>query len=79
MPECELTKTCIFFNNQMANMPSTCEVFKKNYCEQNFESCARFMIVQTLGRGYVPPDLYPNQTQRSRDIIEGKLPQVKYK
>lgn len=69
MANCELTEACIFFNNNMANMPSTSEAFKKNYCEADFEKCARHMIVQAVGRGQVPSDLYPNQTDRARTFI----------
>lgn len=72
MTNCELLETCIFFNNHMANMPSTSDVYKKIYCQKDFEKCARHMIVQTLGRGTVPSDLFPNQTDRATAIIQGK-------
>lgn len=75
MANCELLEKCIFFNNHMANMPSTSEVFKKVYCQQDFSKCARHMIVEALGKGTVPSDVFPNQTDRAIEIIKkGKNP-----
>ncbi len=70
MAKCTLTETCIFFNDQMPNMPSTAAVYKKMYCEQDFDKCARLLIVKTLGREHVPRDLFPNQTERAEAIIK---------
>ena len=69
MKTCELTEKCIFFNDQMANMPSTATVYKKIYCESDFARCARYMIVQAMGRDKVPADLFPNQAERAEQII----------
>lgn len=71
MSKCELINSCIFFNDQMLNMPSTAAVYKKIYCEQDFEKCARLAIVKTLGREHVPKDLFPNQMERAEAIIKG--------
>ncbi|GAM09026.1 hypothetical protein OR1_01300 [Geobacter sp. OR-1] len=69
MSECELIKTCIFFNDKMADMPSTAEIFKNLYCKGEFNNCARMIIVKALGRGNVPPDLFPNQAEKALEII----------
>jgi len=71
MANCELIETCIFFNDQMPNMPSTAAVYKKIYCEQDFQNCARFMIFKAIGRSSVPKDLFPNQKERAETIIKG--------
>jgi hypothetical protein len=71
MAKCDLIEKCIFFNDQMANMPSTAQVYKKMYCEGKFEECARFMIVKAKGREHVPGDLFPNQKDRAESIIKG--------
>jgi len=71
MANCELIETCIFFNDQMPNMPSTAAVYKKIYCEQDFQNCARFMIFKAIGRESVPKDLFPNQKERAETIIKG--------
>ncbi len=69
MAKCELTATCIFFNDQMLNMPSTGAVYKKIYCQQDFENCARYVVFKAIGRENVPKDLFPNQGDRARTII----------
>ncbi len=71
MANCELSETCIFFNDQMPNMPSTAAVFKKMYCEQDYDKCARMMVVKAVGREKVPKDLFPNQKERAEAIIKG--------
>ena len=72
MPDCEYLNGCIFFNDKMANMPSTSNVFKMMYCTDNFPGCARFMVRAEIGRDRVPDDLFPNQGDRARTIIGGK-------
>jgi hypothetical protein len=70
MSKCELTATCIFFNDQMAGMPSTAAVYKKMHCENDFDACGRYMIFKAIGRENVPKDLFPNQGDRARDVIK---------
>lgn len=70
--QCELMQACIFFNDKMANMPSTAAAVKKQYCEKDFKNCARHMIVEAFGRGTVPENLFPNETEKAQAIIRGK-------
>jgi hypothetical protein len=70
MPDCELIKTCIFFNDKMADIPATAEIFKTIYCRGEFNNCARLIIVKALGREKVPLDMYPNQAEKAFDIIK---------
>jgi hypothetical protein len=69
MSSCELIEKCIFFNDQMANMPSTAEIYKMKYCQGSSDECARFMVRKAKGGEFVPADLYPNQTDRALAII----------
>lgn len=69
MAECELIKTCIFFNDKMANTPSTAEIFKKLYCRGEYNNCARMIVVNSLGREKVPVDLFPNQAEKAVEIV----------
>jgi hypothetical protein len=69
MADCELLKTCIFFNDKMNNMPSTAELVKMRYCRGNNKDCARYMIFSTRGRAYVPETLFPNEAETARSII----------
>ena len=69
MAKCELIEKCLFFNDQMANMPSTSAVYKNIYCEKDFANCSRYMIFKAKGREHVPQDLFPNQSERAKAII----------
>jgi len=69
MTQCELTETCVFFNDQMASMPSTAAVYKKIFCGGEFDTCGRYLIFKALGREDVPKDLFPNQSERAKTII----------
>lgn len=69
MPDCELLSGCIFFNDRMANMPSTSNVFKMMYCNDNFEGCARYTVRKEAGKENVPEDLFPNQIEKAREIL----------
>lgn len=68
MADCELTPACPFFNDKMANMPSTASMMKRKYCQGNFAICARFIVFEALGRQGVPPDLSPNETDKARQL-----------
>jgi hypothetical protein len=69
MADCECLATCIFFNEQMANMPVTVELTKGRYCRGDNSRCARFMVFQALGLDRVPSDLFPNEVGLARKII----------
>lgn len=72
MADCKLLETCLFFNDKMANMPSTAEVVKIRYCREENSGCARYMIYNAVGREKVPQDLFPNHVERAKQIIDGK-------
>lgn len=77
MAECELIQGCIFFNNKMQNMPATAELVKNKFCRGDFETCARYQVFKVLGRPRVPPDLYPQQSEKVQEIIKaGKAAQA---
>jgi hypothetical protein len=69
MTACQLTETCVFFKEQMMNMPSATAVYKAIYCNDDFDKCARYTVLKALGRENVPPDLFPNQILRAGKII----------
>jgi hypothetical protein len=69
MAECQLLAGCIFFNDKMQDKPGTAELMKTRYCRDNFAGCARYMIFEKLGRPKVPPDLFPNQTDKAAKLI----------
>lgn len=69
MADCEILTTCLFFNDQMAEMPSMSNIIKQRYCRGSNTQCARHMVFRTLGRPSVPSDLYPSQTERADELI----------
>lgn len=72
MADCELIATCLFFNDQMADMPSMANIIKERYCKGSNTMCARHMVYRSLGREAVPLDLYPSQIERA-DAITGSV------
>jgi hypothetical protein len=69
MVECVCLSKCFFFNDKMAGMPTTSEMMKKRFCLGENSGCARYMIFAALGRERVPADLFPNNTERAREIL----------
>lgn len=69
MPDCECIGGCPFFNDKMANMPRSANLFKQNYCKDDFTSCARYTVFKRLGKPAVPQDLFPNMKERAAQII----------
>ena len=69
MTDCELTPKCLFFNDKMANMPSTANMLKRKYCQGDFENCARYIVCKALGRENVPADLTPSQVDKAKQLI----------
>ena len=69
MSGCEMTEICIFFNDKMANMPSTAGMLKRKYCQGDFALCARYIACQALGADKIPADLTPSQSDRAKQLI----------
>lgn len=69
MADCELLRTCLFFNDKMANRPATAELLKDKYCRGDNSSCARYIVYKSAGRGSVPQDMFPPNIERARQIV----------
>jgi hypothetical protein len=69
MADCECLPTCLFFNDQMADMPSMTDIIKERYCRGSNVHCARHMVFRVYGRAAVPEDLYPSQVERAEEIM----------
>lgn len=67
MADCEKMERCLFFNDRMADRPATAELMKNRFCRREKSSCARYQVASS-GKP-VPPTLYPNQTDRVREIV----------
>ena len=70
MNECDSLSGCPFFNDKMGNKPALSEMYKKNFCKGDFVNCARHIVKEALGKQFVPPDLFPNQHERAKELIK---------
>ena len=68
MVECECLARCPFFNDKMANMPATTEMYKRKYCRGDNSQCGRYVVFKALGRERVPTDLYPHELERAQQL-----------
>lgn len=75
MPDCECIKGCVYFHmTTLQEIEGILELRKQKYCQGDNTLCARYTVFKTLGRGYVPEDLLPSQTDRARELIEQATP-----
>jgi hypothetical protein len=68
--DCDRLPTCIFFNDQMEQMPAVAELLKSHFCRGTFAECARFQVATRLGGASVPPDLFPHDRERATRLLE---------
>lgn len=48
MAVCRRLETCNYFRVTLAQMPNTVEIFKRSFCTDDYESCARYMLLGYL-------------------------------
>jgi hypothetical protein len=70
MANCENLSGCPFFNNVIPNMPITAQYLKKTYCTGDPLQCARYVICKALGKDKVPLELFPEELDKARRIIQ---------
>lgn len=68
--ECDRLATCPFFIEKMPTMAGVADWMKKTYCLGNKTLCARYQVISADITA--PPDLYPNDTPRSQQILQGQ-------
>lgn len=71
MPDCKCLSGCPFFHDKMPIDKGIGAIYKQKYCQGENASCARYMVFMAKGKGNVPPNLYPNMTDRANKIIAG--------
>jgi hypothetical protein len=71
MVECDRVSTCPFFNDRMDDMPASATLLKMQYCQGDFESCARFRVESKLGSTSVPDSLFPEDSSVADRIVAG--------
>ncbi|MBM7556724.1 helix-hairpin-helix domain-containing protein [Halanaerobacter jeridensis] len=52
----------------------SCPVYKEEYCEGNYEECARYKIISSsLNSSHIPEILLPTEKERADAILENNL------
>jgi hypothetical protein len=59
MAECKLLKKCLFFHENLQNMPAASEMMKRMYCRWQYDECARYKIATKMGPENVPSGMFP--------------------
>ena len=67
---CEILECCQFFKDKMKELPKTADYIKTKICLGEYESCARYRILQEFGRGQVPLELHPDDTEEAKKVME---------
>jgi hypothetical protein len=52
-------------------MPTTATLLKQQYCQGDFEHCARFRVETKLGSTSVPGSLFPEDAAVADRIVAG--------
>ena len=71
MAECDRLESCLFFNDKLEDVPAASTLLKQQYCQKDFEHCARHRVETKLGSTSVPPDLFPQESARADRIVAG--------
>lgn len=70
MSVCEKLNGCPFYTDKMSIESGLGKIYKRKYCEENKEICARYKVSAALGPDKVPTDLYPNMFERAEEILK---------
>jgi hypothetical protein len=69
MRDCEYLNTCLFLKDTLEGMPACSDLYKRTYCKGGYQTCARFVVLQAIGRENVPGDLLPNDSARAQELV----------
>ena len=70
MKKCPFADKCPFFNDAMAKLPLSAEMYKERFCKGDYEKCARYEVRVKCGKEAVPKNLFPNQLDRATEIVK---------
>jgi hypothetical protein len=71
MQDCELIPKCTdFFRNKMGGQPSTVTLISEKYCKGDKHKCARYVALNKLDETHIPENLFPNQMDKARSLID---------
>ncbi len=69
MCTCPHIEMCSLFHRTLADLPALATIYRNLYCRDRPDVCARYLIMEKLGRDKVPSSLYPNQIDRADRLI----------
>ena len=67
--DCLYLTKCQFFKDILNNMPAAMDLMKKQYCQNNYQDCARYKVAVKIGPEKIPSDLYPKDIARAAMLI----------
>jgi hypothetical protein len=69
MADCPSLEKCPFFNDKMAGKTGIINMYKRKYCKDDYNNCARWMISSTVGKEHTTLNIYPNMVDKAKEII----------
>ena len=69
MAKCKFESVCSTFFFGM--LDKTKITFRIKYCNTKFNNCARYQVIVSKGKEYVPKDLSPYDRTRAKEITSG--------
>ena len=63
---------CWFYTREIDPRSQEFEVLR-DYCHQDYRSCARYRFAESFGVRYVPKELDPKDTRKIRPVINALL------
>ena len=69
MATCPLTKECAYYSGKLTAPSDAVADAKKRFCNDNYEACARYKVVEAAGAESVPADLMPDMVSRAEVLI----------
>jgi hypothetical protein len=72
-----MSAECRFFEDNLRNMPKVAEVFRRDYCGNQFSECARFIVAKALGNREVPSAMFPNEKEKALLMVKASAPEPK--
>ncbi len=60
---------CSFYRRSTEAGTGLGVLYRRAYCDKDWQQCARYSIAKVLGPHQVPQDLYPNMADRARQMI----------
>ncbi len=70
MDKCEFADVCDYFNCRVfEEIPELLDRRKQEYCNTNYQKCARYRIAVEVGANHCPQHLLPHQSDKADSII----------